>query len=139
MYMSVTVAIFMVVILSSLTMRASYADNIQRSLEESIDYSVRLLQIDANRVLDSDNDMSKDNLMGSVSGISGLSDFKQDFLGYLTKNITTRVHRIDVSIYGADEVNGLLSVEVSAYFKYPSGVEDVVTSYKTVVLNKYKK
>ena len=97
-YMSAMIAVFMIVILSSLTMRASYADNIQRSLDESIDYSIRLLQLDADKVIDEDTTVTKDNLMGNVSGLEGMDTFKQDFVKYLTRNINTRINRIDVNI-----------------------------------------
>ena len=65
--------------------------------------------------------------------------FKQDFIMYLSSNIDSRVKTLDVDIYGADADKGLLSVEVTAYFHYPTGVVGDVTSYKTVILDKYKK
>ena len=64
------------------------------------------------------------------------AQFKKDFVQYLTANLDSRITGIDVSIYGADYLNGILSVELVAHFRYPAGAESTVSTYKTVILDR---
>lgn len=47
-----------------------------------------------------------------VSGYIEVDDLKQSFVNYLAENIDARIKGLTVNIYGADEENGVLSVEV---------------------------
>ena len=74
-----------------------------------------------------------------MTNASALGAYKTNFVRCLVKNIDSKVNRIDINILGADEVNGMLSVEVTAYFSYLSGQEGQVSSYATVILNSTEK
>lgn len=132
-------------IICTLTMRSSYAETIRDSLDDSIVYSVKMLQEDRNLVEYVDADGNVRHVPKRVInwnenlGDDEIARFKSDFISYLSANIDSRVSELEVNIYGVDTEVGALSVSVTAKFMYPSGQEDTVESYKTVILNKYEK
>ena len=70
-----------------------------------------------------------------VSGYIEVDDLKQSFVNYLAENIDARIKGLTVNIYGADEENGVLSVDVYAKFNYQNGREAEVSCYRTAILN----
>lgn len=73
--------------------------------------------------------------------------FKRDFVSYLVGSIDPKVVDLKVDIYGADAEYGLLSVKVTAKYKYPGKhgknedgsdkiLYDEVSSYKTMIIDK---
>ena len=75
----------------------------------------------------------------STTGAEKNAKLKNNFIKYLTTNLNSNVTNLDVNIYGADATNGLLSAEVTATFKYPTGNTGTVSCYRTVILDKYLK
>lgn len=132
-------------IICSLTMKSSYAETIRDSLDDSIVYSVKLLQQDRDLVVFESADgtireVPKQSIDWSSSmGDDEVAKFKSDFVAYMTANLDSRIDNLQVDIYGVDTSVGALSVGVVAEFTYPSGQKDTVESYKTVILNKYVK
>lgn len=128
-------------ILCILVMKSSYAETIRDNLDDSLIYSVKQFQRDRGLLEYTDADGSQQDVVKrSVTwDESDLDGFKKDFIGYLTSNLDQRIYALDVDIYGVDMEVGALSVEVTAHFRYPSGQTDTVSSYKTVILNKFIK
>lgn len=153
LYVSILMTIMSLGIICVLTMKSSYAETIRDNLDDSIVYSVKLLQVDRDNSwvnkLDPDNDDSRYTYPAqNIDWVSGYQDrdvedsvdkFKTDFVRYLTANLDTRVSDVEVTFYGVDNNAGALSVKVIANFTYPSGQKGSVESYKTVILNKYVK
>lgn len=144
-YVGIMFSILTVGIICLLTMKSSYADTIRRSLDDSIVSSVEMLQrdrsskiyVDINGVV---SDVPKQTINWTTDlASSEINNFKKDFIAYLTAGLDSRITDLDISIYGADTNVGALSVEVVAWFNYPTGQRDSVSSYKTVILNKYEK
>lgn len=144
-YIGIFMTVLMMGIICTLTMKSSYAETIRDSLDDSIVYSIKMLQEDRKLVEYVDEDGTKvvipkreidwDDSLGTGS----VDEFKSDFISYLSAHIDSRVSELVVDIYGIDTNVGVLSVNVTAKFMYPSGQEDFVESYKTVILNKYEK
>lgn len=164
-YVGILMSVFLVVIMCLLTTKSSYADILRSSLDDAMYYAVTMLQSDRlsltyDDVYTSDgtgNMVSAQNVE-SIGGISfkdadghawypgSLVDdefntytdeaLKQDFIGYLASRLDSRVTDIEVEFYGADSKNGVISAQVIAYFEYPTGQRDKVTTYKTVILDK---
>lgn len=115
------------------------------SLDDSIVYSVKLLQVDRDLVVYEDANGNRYDIpqqeisWGNAMGNDEVAKFKSDFVSYLTANLDSRINSVEVNIYGVDTEVGALSVGVVAEFTYPSGQTDTVESYKTVILNKYVK
>lgn len=143
LYFGLMIAVMTIGIVSSLTMKSSYAATIRDNLDDSIVLSVKMLQTDRDLVVYTDEtgathdvpvrDVNWETSMGNDE----VGKFKSDFISYLSSNLDSRIDSIDVNIYGVDVGVGALSVEVIAHFTYPSGQIDTVESYKTVILNKY--
>lgn len=149
-YVGTVITIILVAIISCITIKSSYMDLIENNLDDSIMFAVRSLQTDRSLLYESDYyDFSGSETPHTVAGSnvkrgidwssSSLDGFKKDFVDYLTANIDSRVVELDVDFYGADEKNGLLSVKVTGHFVYPFGVTGEVSTYKTVILDKYVK
>lgn len=148
LYVGLIMSIIMVLTISTLTMKSSYAETIRSSLDDSIVYSVKMLQRDHDLVEYDSHGKAIDLPKGySTSAIvwdnwdiddqtDAVAKFKNDFVKYLTGNLNARISSVDVDIYGVDVTVGALSVKVTATFEYPSGREDTVETYKTVILNK---
>ena len=141
-------------------MKSSYAEVISRSLDNSIEYSVKMLQKDRDSIEDkisSPSNASPSNAerktkvdwngtwempdpSTDIEGIKTANErFKQDFVDNLLESIDSRIKSIDVDIYGADAEYGLLSVKVTAHFTYPNGRDGEVSSKKTMILDKVLK
>lgn len=132
-------------IICTLTMKSSYAEIVRDNLDDSIVYSVKMLQVDRDMVVYEDSSGTQHKVpqqelnWNTSMGNDEVAKFKEDFISYLTANLDSRIDKIEVNIYGVDTQVGALSVGVIAEFTYPSGQKDTVESYKTVVLNKYVK
>lgn len=145
-YIGVFIILITIAIISIITMKSSYSELIHQSLDDSIEYSVRMLQIDRSAVRNSEKyilDEAKHNIDWDTpyqnTDTVKNEKFKQDFVQYLVNNIDAKINNLDINIYGADADSGILSVEVTAYFTYPGGQTDKVSSYKTMILDKYNK
>lgn len=145
LYVGTFMVILTLGIICTLTMKSSYAETIRDSLDDSIVYSVKMLQADRDLVVFEDADGTiREVPQQTVDwedsiGDDSVAKFKTDFISYLTANLDSRVDSLEVNIYGVDTDVGALSVGVTAEFTYPSGQKDTVESYKTVILNKYVK
>lgn len=141
--------ILLVAIISSIISYTSYSDTVQQNLEESMEFAVQMLRDDYedfyaanstfaqymnNKAVDIDIAAKND-----TTGAEKNAKLKNNFIKYLTTNLNSNVTKLDVNIYGADATNGLLSAEVTATFKYPTGNLGTVTCYRTVILDKYLK
>lgn len=143
MYTGLMFILLELAILCSIVSRSVYYDDVQSSLEDSIELSLFLLQDGQSEKLEQEsNIISSSDLYENVDGISNsadLDDFKKKFVEGLVKNLDSRVSNITVDIYGADDVNGLLSVEVTADFEYFSGNMGSVSCYRTMIYDKQLK
>ncbi len=141
--------ILLVAIISSIISYTSYSDTVQQNLEESMEFAVQMLRDDFEDYYTADakfnsymdnkhvdiNIAAKDDTTGAEKN----AKLKNSFIKYLTTNLNSNVTKLDVNIYGADATNGLLSAEVTATFKYPTGNTGTVSCYRTVILDKYLK
>lgn len=147
LYAGVMFLILEVAIICSITSKSAYADSVRQSLEDSIEFSVCMLQEgQSDKVIRNTTDEQKSELYASINwqdswkdDTTDLAEFKKDFVECLVANLDSKVTDIEVNIYGADEKNGLLSVEVTAYFKYLSGQTGSVSCYRTMIINKTEK
>lgn len=165
LYSGLISTVLLVTIICSITMQSSYSESIRQNLDDSVELSVMLLQNDRNileregnyaefkranwedfvwedgesweeassQLIGSDKDYRTDT---SLAKSEANDEFKQRFLSYLVANLDSRVEDLEINIYGADALTGLLSVEVIAQFEYPGGKLGTVSTYKTVILNK---
>lgn len=160
LYTSFLSTIILVAIISVIISHASYEEVIQQNLEESIEYSMKMLQRDrvyARNGVEGEDDntgfygnfnkyMTNESLSLSLPSNTLNAEFKKAFIGYLTSNLDTRVTNLVVDFYGAEENEGLLSVEVTAEFNYPmsavtsdgtlANVPGSVSVFKTIILEK---
>ena len=150
LYVSILMTIMSLGIICVLTMKSSYAETIRDNLDDSIVYSVKLLQVgrDNEWLIDKEEGIKTTYPMQDINWSVGYSEadikdskdeFKANFIRYLTANLDSRISNVDVTFYGVDNNVGALSVKVVADFTYPSGQEGQVESYKTVILNKFVK
>ena len=109
-----------VIILSTIISHSSYKASVEAGLEDSVTTAVSMLQ---------------EGYKDKVSGYIEVDDLKQSFVNYLAENIDARIKGLTVNIYGADEENGVLSVEVYAKFNYQNGRETEVSCYRTAIMN----
>ncbi len=141
--------ILLVAIISSIISYTSYSDTVQQNLEESMEFAVQMLRDDYEDFYTVNKNFGKYmNNKGvvinitakdSTTGAEKNAKLKNNFIKYLTTNLNSNVTKLDVNIYGADATNGLLSAEVTATFKYPTGNTGTVSCYRTVILDKYLK
>ena len=141
--------ILLVAIISSIISYTSYSDTVQQNLEESMEFAVQMLRDDYEDFYTVNenfgNYMNNKGVVvnitakGSTTGAEKNAKLKNNFIKYLTTNLNSNVTKLDVNIYGADATNGLLSAEVTATFKYPTGNTGTVSCYRTVILDKYLK
>ena len=152
--------ILLVAIISSIISYSSYSDTVQQNLEESMEFAVQMLREDYETYYVAQTDFTQymDNKHVDIDFETGDSatsiekknaKFKQNFIKYLTTNLNSNVVSLDVNIYGADAVNGLLSAEVTATYRYPVVTSDEegniipvtgkVSCKRTVILDKYLK
>lgn len=154
-YGGVIMIILVIMILSLVTMKSSYSDQISQSLDDALELAIYMCRADVeNKTALSNSSLgSESNWVNKLYSDSdreksiawtdeSLSEFKQDFVKYLVQNLDARVYSLDVDIYGADEEYGMLSVKVTAHFYYPGVAPgggqptDEVSTYKTVILNR---
>lgn len=141
--------ILLVAIISSIISYTSYSDTVQQNLEESMEFAVQMLRDDYEDFYTVNenfgNYMNNKGVVvnitakDSTTGAEKNAKLKNNFIKYLTTNLNSNVTNLDVNIYGADATNGLLSAEVTATFKYPTGNTGTVSCYRTVILDKYLK
>lgn len=136
-YISSLATMLGIAIISFITMKSSYMEAIENNMDDAIVYSVKMLQTDRDLSLNSYYQSS----LGFTSQMTDeeLSLFKKSFIEYLASHLDERIVKLDVEIYGADDINGMLSVQLTGYFEYPFGVSDHVSTYKTVIMDKYLK
>lgn len=126
-FVSFFILFFQVVILSTIISHSAYKNSVEQGLEDSVTLAVSMIQKGfSERVEES-------SITNNVN--TSTSDLKTNFISYLSDNLDSRITGLTVNIYGADEENGILSVEVFAKFKYLNGKEDEVSCYKTAILN----
>ena len=123
--------ILLVAIISSIISYTSYSDTVQQNLEESMEFAVQMLRDDYEDFYTVNenfgNYMNNKGVVvniaakDSTTGAEKNAKLKNNFIKYLTTNLNSNVTKLDVNIYGADATNGLLSAEVTATFKYPTG------------------
>lgn len=154
-YIGVMCSLAMVMIISIITMKSSYYEVIRQSLDDSMEYSISMLQLDRSLGADSLDyddiqlvgggyrDINWENNDDWVSASSSSTDklqndeyFKKRFVEYITSLIDSRVDSLSIDIYGADSEYGVISAEITAEFTYPFGVKDSVSVYKTIILNR---
>ena len=136
--------ILLVAIISSIISYTSYSDTVQQNLEESMEFAVQMLRDDYEDFYTVNenfgNYMNNKGVVvnitakDSTTGAEKNAKLKNNFIKYLTTNLNSNVTKLDVNIYGADATNGLLSAEVTATFKYPTGNTGTVSCYRTVIL-----
>ena len=141
--------ILLVAIISSIISYTSYSDTVKQNLEESMEFAVQMLRDDYEDFYTVNenfgNYMNNKGVVvniaakDSTTGAEKNAKLKNNFIKYLTTNLNSNVTKLDVNIYGADATNGLLSAEVTATFKYPTGNTGTVSCYRTVILDKYLK
>lgn len=141
--------ILLVAIISSIISYTSYSDTVQQNLEESMEFAVQMLRDDYEDFYTVNenfgNYMNNKGVVvnitakDSTTGAEKNAKLKNNFIKYLTTNLNSNVTKLDVNIYGADATDGLLSAEVTATFKYPTGNTGTVSCYRTVILDKYLK
>lgn len=141
--------ILLVAIISSIISYTSYSDTVQQNLEESMEFAVQMLRDDYEDFYTVNenfgNYMNNKGVVvnitakDSTTGAEKNAKLKNNFIKYLTTSLNSNVTKLDVNIYGADATNGLLSAEVTATFKYPTGNTGTVSCYRTVILDKYLK
>ena len=141
--------ILLVAIISSIISYTSYSDTVQQNLEESMEFAVQMLRDDYEDFYTVNenfgNYMNNKGVVvnitakDSTTGAEKNAKLENNFIKYLTTNLNSNVTNLDVNIYGADATNGLLSAEVTATFKYPTGNTGTVSCYRTVILDKYLK
>lgn len=142
MYAGFMFIILELAILSSVISRSVYNEDMQSSLESSVELSMHMLQEgQAEKIINESSVIPSSSLYESVNGISDsdLDDFKKGFVECLVKNLDSRVDDVTVDIYGADDLHGLLSVEVTAKFEYFSGNQGSVSCYRTMIYDKQLK
>jgi type II secretory pathway pseudopilin PulG len=154
MYAGFFSMILLVAILSSIISYTSYSDTVQQNLEESMEFAVRMLQEDYAEYYTQDtafNDYLENKVGKGLTVSFGSEDtskteperttakLKENFVKYLTTNLNANITNLDVKIYGADATTGVLSAEVTATFKYPTGNVGTVSCDRTVIIDKYLK
>jgi len=147
-YTGIMCAIALVVIISIITMKSSYYELIRQSLDDSLEYTIGLVQIDRHLEAGATGEggyrdiswASGDSWTNTQSSetdkLVNDEDFKRKFVEYLASNIDSKIDKISIDLYGADSEYGVISVKVRADFKYPFGKQDYVEVVKTILLNK---
>ena len=150
-YVGFMTTMLLVVIISIITMKSSYYEIVRQSLDDSLEYTISMIQLD--RKLDAESAGGGGYANIEWSSGDSWSDLgyqtidkddrelsnevmKKKFVEYLASNIDSKVDTLDIEIYGVDAEYGLISAQVTAKFKYPFGAKDEVSVRKTIVLNK---
>lgn len=150
-YIGFMTTMLLVVILSIVTMKSSYYETIRQSLDDSLEYTISMIQLD--RKLDAESEggggyanieWSDGDSWSNLSTQTTDKDnrelsneiMKKKFVEYLASNIDSKIDTLDIEIYGIDAEYGLISTQITAEFKYPFGAKDKVSVRKTMILNK---
>ncbi len=134
-YVFTFLIIINITIVCCLFSKSIYKNEVQTSLDDSIELSMELLRTDnAKRFLnDPDVDITNnDNL--NIINPETLNDLQTDFTNILTSLVDSKITDMEINFYAADENSKLLSVEVKAKFRYLDGSIGSVSSYKTMVI-----
>lgn len=150
-YIGFMTTMLLVVILSIVTMKSSYYEIIRQSLDDSLEYTISMIQLDKKLDAESEGGCGYANIEWSDGDSwSNLSTqttdkdnrelsneiMKKKFVEYLASNIDSKIDTLDIEIYGIDAEYGLISAQITAEFKYPFGAKDEVSVRKTMILNK---
>ncbi len=136
-YLSSMIAVILIAMISFITMKSSYMEALESNMDDAIVHSVKMLQTDRDKGINSLT--LREMKFSSDVAENELTDFKQNFVEYLAGHLDEKLTHLDVEIFGADDINGMISVQLTGYYMYPFGVEDHVSTYKTVILDKYLK
>lgn len=129
------VIFFQLLILSTIVSHSAYDAALEQSLDDSVTLAVYMMQDGFDENITENLAANGLSLNKDAVSIEGLSAFKKQFVSYLASSLDARFTDVTVDIYGADEENGILSVEVTAKFKYTDGKIGTVSCYKTTLLN----
>lgn len=150
-YVGFMTTMLLVVIISIITMKSSYYEIIRQNLDDSLEYTISMIQLDRKLDAESNGGGGYANIEwsdgDSWSNLGNQTTDKNDrelsnevmkkkFVEYLASNIDSKVDTLDIEIYGVDAEYGLISAKVTAEFEYPFGAKDEVSVRKTIVLNK---
>lgn len=135
-YIGFTIIFIQLLILSTLISHSTYKSSIEDSLEDSMTYAVARLQVGYTENVESSLATNNQQERTGINWSSTSPDkFTNEFLNFFTESIDSRVTDLKVNVFGVDEENGLLSVEVIANFNYIDGKQGTVSCYKTIILN----
>lgn len=134
-FVGFVVIFFQLLILSTIVSHSAYDDALKQSLDDSVTLAVYMMQDGFDKNITENLAANGLSLNKDAVSIEGLSAFKKQFVSYLASSLNARFTDVTVDIYGADEENGILSVEVTAKFKYTDGKIGTVSCYKTTLLN----
>ncbi len=129
------VILFQILILSTIVSHSAYDSALKQSLDDSVTLAVYMLQDGFDEHMSDSFNANGIHIDSNAVNIDNISSFKKQFVSYLAGSLDSRFTDLTVNIYGADEENGLLSVEVTAKFKYTDGKIGTVSCYKTTILN----
>lgn len=133
----VCVASFIIIIVMGIlmvtTMRSSYMDSLTDKVDDGVVYAMHMLETDRDLLDYSDFEQTL------VFTEEGLSRFQKSFVQYVTNILGESSDAVHIDFYAADEIRGIISVKVTVDFTYPFGAKDSVSTYKTVILDKYLK
>lgn len=138
-YILTILAIVNIALVCCLFSKSIYKDEVQNDLDNSIELSMELLQQDYEIRLKKNNiNITTNERLNYVSGQDNLNEMENDFINILTENLNGKVTSLEVNFFKADMDAKILSVEVIAKFNYLDGSEGVVSSYKTMIMDKTK-
>ena len=124
-----------VLIVCNIFSKSIYKDEVQSSVDNSIELAMSLLSQDSMvRLTDTDANFSQNTMVNIDT--SNLNDLQKNFINILSKNINSKITDLEVNFYAADDDAKLLSVEVIANFRYLDGHIGTVSSYKTMIVDK---
>lgn len=139
-YIGFFIITIQLVVLGTIIAKSSYQQTIEQSVEDSMNLAANMLKeeyadnyaINMELLKSQGYDPNETTLTWSSSG---LSDWKKEFVTYLSNNIDSRITDLSVEFYAADESKGILSANVTVKFKYLNGKIGEASCYKTIVLN----
>lgn len=139
-YIGFFIITIQLVVLGTIIAKSSYQQTIEQSVEDSMTLAANMLKeeyadnyaINMELLKSQGYDPNETTLTWSSSG---LSDWKKEFVTYLSNNIDSRITDLSVEFYAADESKGILSANVTVKFKYLNGKIGEASCYKTIVLN----
>lgn len=134
-FVGFVVIFFQMLILSTIVSHSAYNNALGQSLDDSVTLAVYMLQEGFDEKTSESLAANGIALNENPVKIEDMSAFKSQFISYLTGSLDSRFTDISVDIYGADEENGILSVEVTGKFQYTDGKSGTVSCYKTTILN----